>query len=381
MGQVELKRITKRYGHEVVAVDGLDLTIHPGEIFTLLGPSGSGKTTLLRLISGLEQPDAGEVRIAGANVTRLPPQARDVAMVFQTPALYPYLSVQENIAFPLRARKTASREIDSRVEEVALGRGLSSLLTGKPEALSGGERQRVALGRAIVRRPLVYLLDEPFSSLDAPLRASLRASVLEFHRRSTATMILVTHDQAEALAMSDRIGLMNRGKLIQVDTPNALYRQPSNRFAAGFLGNPPMNLLARRVEQGKPLVFGLADRPTRLTFTAPPSRGFEVELGLRPEDILLTSVGEAIAETRVVLAQPAMVDRVEYLGNGSLVHLKLGDEAVRVRLDTKRAAPKAGEACQLSFELANAHWFARSTGQRLRASEGPFLDSGAGPDC
>ena len=385
VGQVELKSVSKRYGREVVAVDSVDLAIEPGEFFTLLGPSGSGKTTLLRLISGLETPDSGGVHIAGTNVNRLPPRARDVAMVFQTPALYPYLSVGENLAFPLRARKSAGSEVNSRVEGVARTLGLSALLKRKPEALSGGERQRVALGRAIVRRPSVYLLDEPFSSLDAPLRASLRANLMEFHRSSNATMILVTHDQAEALALSDRIGLMNKGKLIQVDTPRALYQRPSNRFVAGFLGNPSMNLLVQKVEEGKPLILGPAHRPTRLAFNLPiaPSNqsGTEVDLGLRPEDIVLASSREAMTRNQVTLSQSAIVDRVEYLGNGSVVYAKMGADMICIRLDSAMIAPRPGEECQLAFELANAHWFERETGQRIRTNDGPFVDSRESLDC
>ena len=374
VAQVGLMGISKRYGRDAFAVDSVDLAVQPGEFFTLLGPSGSGKTTLLRLISGLEYPDAGVVQLAGTNVNPLPPRDRDVAMVFQTPALYPYLSVFGNLAFPLRTQKVAKPEIRTRVEGVAMALGLGALLDRKPQALSGGERQRVALGRAIVKRPSVYLLDEPFSSLDAPLRASLRASLMAFHRSSNATMILVTHDQGEALALSDRIGVMNAGELVEVGTPRSLYERPMTRFVAGFLGNPPMNLMVQALDVDGPVILGPLNRPTVLDFPVPTMslasdrQGVRVELGVRPEDIVLLSPEQAVPEKLVTLIQPAITHRVEYLGNEVVVHANTGPNMIRVRLDASMVAPSPGEARVVGFALAKAHWFDRDTGNRIESS-------------
>ena len=240
--RVRFERVTKRFGSHVAA-DAVDLDVHAGECLVLLGPSGCGKTTLLRLVAGLEALDAGAIWIGDARVDALEPAERDVAMVFQNYALYPHLSVFDNIAFPLRTRRVAAAEIDRRVREAAGRVGLGDLLARVPAQLSGGQQQRVALARAIVRSPTVYLMDEPLSNLDAQLRLQTRAELKRLHRELGTTMIYVTHDQGEAMTLGSRIAIMQRGSIVQTGAPLDLYRQPANTFVATFLGSPPMNLI------------------------------------------------------------------------------------------------------------------------------------------
>ena len=240
---IELCGVSRSYGKGIAALNALDLCIREGERLAVLGPSGSGKTTLLRLIAGLEEPDAGTIKIGGRETRGVPPHRRDVAMVFQNPALYPHLSVEQNLAFGLKARKVGRRDRLAKAGEIAELLGLSRLLKRRPDALSGGERQRVALGRAMARRPAVLLLDEPFSNLDDPLRASLRGELLALHRRFGSTMIHVTHDQGEAMSLGDRVAVLHEGRLMQVDSPARLYGQPAHRFVATFVGSPGMNFI------------------------------------------------------------------------------------------------------------------------------------------
>ena len=247
------------------------LSIPEGERVVVLGPSGSGKTTLLRLIAGLETPDAGTVSIAGRDMQRIPPHRRDVAMVFQTPALYPHLNVFDNLAFGLKARRIARAERGRRVREVADILGIGRLLNRRTWELSGGERQRVALGRAVARRPAVLLLDEPFSSLDEPLRAALRAEVVELHRRFGSTLVHVTHDQAEAMSLGQRLAVLHQGRLMQLGSPREIYERPAHRFVAAFVGNPGMNIL--EAEPGHADDLGV--RPESVTITRDAERCFE----------------------------------------------------------------------------------------------------------
>ena len=249
MAAIEFQGVSKAYPGGIAAVWRLDLTIHDGERFVVVGPSGSGKSTLLRLVAGLESLTEGALWIGGGRADHLPPRARDLAMVFQNAALYPHLSVFENLAFGLARRGRARSEIAERVARVAGRLGLSDLLRRSPQTLSGGQRQRVALGRALVRQPRAFLLDEPFSSLDAPLRRCVRATVLDLHRDAPTTLLYVTHDQAEALALGDRIAVLDRGRIVQTGPPLDVYNRPANRFVAEFLGNPPMNLLPCHIER------------------------------------------------------------------------------------------------------------------------------------
>lgn len=288
MATVEARNISKRFeGHTAVA--GVDLLVREGEFLVLLGPSGCGKTTLLRMIAGLETPTTGDIVIGGRVVTDQPPRARNIAMVFQSYALYPHLSVYENIAFPLKAVRMAKREIERKVQEAAAMFGIARLLARKPRQLSGGERQRVALARAVVREPVVFLLDEPLSNLDAKLRTSARDELQQFQRRLGTTTIYVTHDQVEAMGLGDRIAVLNEGRIHQLGTPLEVYNDPADIFVATFIGSPPMNLIE------------IGDAIT----------------GFRPEHYLPRG---AFASGERVLAYPLNVTRVEYLGADRLVY-------------------------------------------------------------
>src|SRR4051812_2523622 len=244
MARIEFKSVTKRYAGDVLAVDDLHLEIRDKEFVVLLGPSGCGKSTTLNMIAGLEEVTEGELWFDGQIVNALPPHKRDVAMVFQSYALYPHKSVYDNIAFGLRMRKVAAGEIDRRVRDAAAKLDITRLLDRRPSQLSGGQRQRVALGRAMVRQPAVFLMDEPLSNLDAALRISMRAEIKHLHSAMQTTFVYVTHDQAEALTLADRIVVMNEGVIQQIGTPDEIYEQPRNKFVASFLGNPPINYLA-----------------------------------------------------------------------------------------------------------------------------------------
>jgi len=311
---VSLRGVSKRFGR-VEAVRRVSLDIERGEFFVLLGPSGSGKSTLLRIIAGLEEPDEGEVLIDGRVVNEVDPSRRDIAFVFQNYALYPHMRVYDNIAFPLRMRKFPKEQIRERVMEVAEMLSITHLLDKYPHQLSGGEQQRVALARAIVRRPKVFLLDEPLSNLDAKLRVRLRFELRKLlHDELKTTTIYVTHDQVEAMTMADRIAVINKGEVVQVDTPIGLYEKPENTFVAGFIGTPPMNLLSARAEEGTIVLEGVSitspDIPSGL-------RG-EVVVGIRPQDVEV-SIGEGVR---------ARLIGMEKLGGGVIVHALLGRQEI-----------------------------------------------------
>jgi multiple sugar transport system ATP-binding protein len=349
MPAVSLAHLTKRFGADAPALDDLTLDVAPGEFLVLLGPSGCGKTTVLRLIAGLEEPSGGDIAIDGVRVNDLPPKDRDVAMVFQNYALYPHLSVRENIAFPLVMRRAPKAEARRRVEEVAAALELTPLLARRPAQLSGGERQRVALGRAIVRQPKVFLFDEPLSNLDAKLRVQMRAELVRLHRRLKATMVYVTHDQVEAMTMGQRIAILHRGVLQQVGTPSEIYARPANVFVAAFIGAPGMNVLdagARRQDAKTP--------------REPQAHGrAEVHcIGFRPEDARL--VAEDAGDFAGVVAL------VEPLGPEALVHVRLdaGETAV-VRVREGRV-PVVDERVGLAVPPERMHAFG-ADGRRLGA--------------
>jgi multiple sugar transport system ATP-binding protein len=288
MTQIRLENITKTFGPATV-IKGLDLTISEGEFFTFVGPSGCGKSTLLNMIAGLEPVTEGSIFFDDQPVNQLSPKERDVAMVFQSYALYPHMTVYENIAFPLRMKKIGRDALDSEVRRIAEFLGLEDLLTRKPKELSGGQRQRVALGRAIIRKPRVFLMDEPLSNLDARLRIEMRAELKRLHQELGITTVYVTHDQGEAMGLSDRIAVLNKGEIQQCDTPRNVYRKPVNSFVGGFIGSPPMNFLRCAVKQTMPLLVDCKG-----VLLSPVSGGIpgspEVLIGVRPEDLLVESV-------------------------------------------------------------------------------------------
>jgi multiple sugar transport system ATP-binding protein len=328
MAEIVLDRVTKEFDNGFVAIDDVSLTVADGEFLVLVGPSGCGKSTLLRMIAGLEEVTAGTVSIGGRDVTELAPRLRDIAMVFQNYALYPHMDVRRNLAYGLKVRKTSRDEIDRRVEQVAHLLGLEKLLDRKPAALSGGQRQRVAMGRAIVREPAAFLMDEPLSNLDAKLRVTMRSELSRLHERLGVTTIYVTHDQVEAMTLGQRVAVMRDGVIQQVDGPQALYARPDNLFVAAFIGSPAMNLVEATVGDGHASFAGW-DLP--LDPDRRPSRDGRVILGIRPEtfeDAALTASGLPAFDVDVVV--------LEELGSDS--HVIFPIDAPRVEAEELRAA-------------------------------------------
>jgi multiple sugar transport system ATP-binding protein len=354
MADVRYVEATKLYpGSDAAAVDRLDLTVEDGELMVLVGPSGSGKTTALRMLAGLEEVDAGAVLIGGRDVTDLPPKKRDVAMVFQNYALYPYLTVSQNIAFPLKMAGVKKRERERQAAEVAARLGLERFLERKPSQLSGGERQRVAMGRAIVRKPSVFLMDEPLSNLDAKLRVQMRADIAALQHDLGTTTVYVTHDQAEAMTLGHRVAVLDNGRLQQCGTPRDLYDRPGNRFVAGFIGSPAMNLCEVAFENGC-VSFGSERVPVRgEALNGAPS----LVLGLRPEALELGTEGV-----------PARVEVVEEFGADAFVFCsaEIGGAETRLVARTEaRLAPGRGERVSLHARPDEAHLFDAGTGERL----------------
>ncbi len=363
MSRVSLINVTKRYG-KVEAVSKVSLDIEDGEFFVLLGPSGSGKTTTLRLIAGLEVPEEGEVRIDGEVVNHKTPKERNIAMVFQNYALYPHMSVYDNIAFPLIVRRKELRlsksEIDRKVREVAELLKISELLSRKPAQLSGGQQQRVALARALVREPNVWLLDEPLSNIDAKLRTEMRAEIKRLQLRLKVTTIYVTHDQVEAMTLADRIAVMNYGKVFQVGKPLELYNNPKNMFVASFIGSPGMNFMRARVESSDPKVrvgsyvlnlSGLPEVSGLREYV-----GKEVVFGVRPEDVLLVDDGSYDADAEVVVSEP--------LGSETIVTLKLSDNVVKSRTHGSKLY-SIGSKVRVRFVKERIKFFDPNTGELI----------------
>src|SRR5215217_6761520 len=351
MAEVRFEQATRVYpGSDVPAVDALDLEIGDGEFMVLVGPSGSGKTTALRMLAGLEDVDAGAVVIDGRDVSDDPPKRRDVAMVFQNYALYPYLTVAANIGFPLRMAKVGRAERDARVREVAQLLELTPFLERKPGQLSGGQRQRVAMGRAIVRKPRAFLMDEPLSNLDAKLRVQMRADIAELQARLGVTTVYVTHDQAEAMTLGHRVAVLKDARLQQCDTPRVLFDRPANTFVAGFIGSPAMNLCRLPVTDGK-VRFG------DITLEAVNGRD-EVVIGVRPEALELA--GEGI---------DARVDVVEELGLDAFVFctadLPGGSTRLVARVDTRHAPPRGARVRLRPSPEYEPHFFSADSGERL----------------
>jgi multiple sugar transport system ATP-binding protein len=355
MATVTFDHVWKKYG-DVVAVNELNLDILDEEFLVLVGPSGCGKTTSLRMIAGLEEVSEGTLKIGDRVVNDLAPKDRDVAMVFQSYALYPHMTVRDNLAFGLKLRKVPKAEIDRRVNEAAKTIELGNLLDRKPKQLSGGQRQRVALGRAIVREPAVFLMDEPLSNLDAKLRVQTRAEIARLHQRLKTTIVYVTHDQVEAMTMGDRIAVMNNGLLQQVGPPQQLYDHPVNKFVAGFIGSPSMNFVPVQLEgdgsgarlKGPDLEIPL---PDRLRNAVGPTTGKQLTAGIRPEHFELgTPSGSGEAAVR------ARTDVVEFLGNEELLHLRMGEHDIVAIVNAENRV-KPGDVLDLKVPLEKVHLF------------------------
>jgi multiple sugar transport system ATP-binding protein len=378
MAEIVLDNLSKVFSGGVTAVDGVSLTIGSGEFLVLVGPSGCGKSTLLRMIAGLEEVTEGTISIGGRDVTELPPRSRDIAMVFQSYALYPHMSVRQNLGYGLKVRKTPRHEIAQRVARAAELLGLDGLLDRRPAALSGGQRQRVAMGRAIVREPKAFLMDEPLSNLDAKLRVSMRAQLAALHSRLGTTTIYVTHDQIEAMTLGQRVAVMREGQIQQVDTPQELYARPANLYVAAFIGSPAMNLVEAEVGDGR---LGFGGHAIPLPADAPPPG--RVIVGIRPEafedgafaepslpriDVKVEVVEELGADTHVLF--PVAAPRVEV----SEVHAAAGEEdgafvAPEGSLFTARVDPgtsaRPGASLRLAVDASRFHYFDPDTGLRL----------------
>jgi multiple sugar transport system ATP-binding protein len=369
MARVKLEGVRKVYEgeHEHVAVHGVDLEVRDGEFVVLVGPSGCGKSTTLRMIAGLESITGGTLWIGDQVVNDLPPKERDIAMVFQNYALYPHMSVRENMAFALRLRKLPAAEIDSRVRQAAGILGIEGILERKPRQLSGGQRQRVAVGRAIVRQPQVFLFDEPLSNLDAKLRVQTRREISKLHRELAATMIYVTHDQVEAMTMGDRIVVLNAGRVQQIDTPLGLYRHPVNRFVAGFIGSPAMNFFPGAVTRAGGLRF-VADGDG-ISFPLPESwaarletrDGQRVIAGVRPEDIDVAGRGHVSGPSASVRVR---LDAVEPMGNETFVHARAGAQELTARVSPVDLPPPGAEV-DLALDLTKLHLFDKESETRI----------------
>ena len=353
MATVTFEGVWKRFG-EVVAVNDLNLRIDDGEFMVLVGPSGCGKTTSLRMIAGLEEISEGSLSIGDRVVNHVAPKDRDIAMVFQSYALYPHMTVYDNMAFGLKLRKTPKAEIDRRVKEAAAMLSCENLLHRKPRELSGGQRQRVALGRAIVREPAVFLMDEPLSNLDAKLRVQTRAEIARLHQRLGTTTVYVTHDQVEAMTMGERIAVMSEARLQQVGTPQELYDHPDNRFVAGFIGSPAMNFLEVTAQRSGESVTLLADGvdiplPSRYTGALGQHQGDRLIVGVRPEHLDVKTDSPAGTLT-------GKADVVEYLGNEELIHVRIGTNDVVALIDSSNRV-RPGDDLSLKIELDKVHLF------------------------
>jgi sn-glycerol 3-phosphate transport system ATP-binding protein len=351
MAAISIRRLFKRYGHgpkAVQVIHGVDAEVHDGEFVVIVGPSGCGKSTLLRMVAGLEEVSEGEIAIGSRVVNDIEPADRDIAMVFQNYALYPHMSVGQNMAYGLKLRKMPKAEIDARVQRAAKILELGHLLERKPRELSGGQRQRVAMGRAIVRDPQVFLFDEPLSNLDAKLRVQTRLEIQKLHRELGVTSLFVTHDQVEAMTLAQRIIVMNGGRIEQMGTPEEVYGQPASTFVASFIGSPAMNLLPGRQQGGQFVIDGAA-------LDVPPSPEGELTLGLRPEHAQLADSG-----------WPLRVEMIEMLGAERLIYGKLGSATpFTLRLDATLPPPQPGAQLHLAFNPEHLHRFDAKTGQRL----------------
>ena len=356
MGAISLRRVEKTYGVPPKAnkvIHGVSAEIADGEFVVIVGPSGCGKSTLLRMVAGLETITGGEIEIGGRVVNDLEPAERDIAMVFQNYALYPHMSVFDNMAYGLRIRRVPPAEIRTRVDKAAAILELAPFLERKPRELSGGQRQRVAMGRAIVRQPQVFLFDEPLSNLDAKLRAQTRLEIQKLHNELHVTTMFVTHDQVEAMTLAERMIVMNAGRMEQIGTPDEVYHRPATTFVAGFIGSPPMNLIRGQADGSRFTAGGQT-----LALPAPAPRAGELVLGVRPEHTdLATGASPGTWALRV--------EALEMLGAERLVYGMLGGVLYTVRLDATLPPPKVGETVSVATSPEHLHWFDTATQQRV----------------
>jgi multiple sugar transport system ATP-binding protein len=378
VGEILLDGVSKLYGTDVLAVDAVDLEIADGEFMVLVGPSGCGKTTLLRAIGGLEKITDGRILIGGRDVTRLPPSERDIAMVFQNYALYPHMSVRQNLGYGLRVRNMPKAEAQARVEEVAAMLGLSELLDRRPGKLSGGQQQRVAMGRAIVREPQAFLMDEPLSNLDAKLRIGMRTSLQQLHARLRTTTVYVTHDQVEAMTLGERVAVMRGGRIQQVDVPQRLYHEPENLFVAAFIGSPAMNLVRATLEDDA-VVFG-GMRVPLARGRRPPAGTRDVILGIRPEafedpayaesglprlEVTVEVIEELGSDAFVFFGVDAPVVKVDAARSDDATLLSGGErELLSARLDPHTRA-RPGRTTQLAVDPERFYFFSPETDESL----------------
>jgi multiple sugar transport system ATP-binding protein len=377
MASVTLKGVKKVYqqgGKDVIAVHGVDLEVKDGELVVLVGPSGCGKSTTLRMVAGLESISAGELHIDGRLVNDVPANDRDVAMVFQSYALYPHMTAYDNMAFALKLRGMSKADIDARVKEAAGILGIGELLGRRPKDMSGGQRQRVAVGRAIVRHPRVFLFDEPLSNLDAKLRVQTRREIARLHQQLSATMLYVTHDQVEAMTLGDRIVVLEGGHVKQIDTPMNLYERPRNTFVAAFIGSPSMNLLPGAIVAGPGVAtpeFLAADNTFSIALSGEWAQrlggygGRAVIMGVRPEDIEIAPHGSVPLGTGTVRVR---LDVVEPLGSEAFLSARIGAKEITARVPP-RGLPAAGSEVELVFNRERLHFFDAGSGKMLRDLE------------
>ncbi|MBI3590117.1 MAG: ABC transporter ATP-binding protein [Candidatus Melainabacteria bacterium] len=376
MTKLQLKNISKSFGDTKI-LDDINITVSEGEFIVLVGPSGSGKSTILRIIAGLETPSIGEIEINSKGINNLPPKDRDIAMVFQNYALYPHMNVYENLAFPLKMKNTSKDLIDKAVNETSELLGIKNYLMKKPKELSGGERQRVALGRAIIRKPQLFLMDEPLSNLDAKLRTQMRAELLKLHKTLSSTVIYVTHDQIEALTMGNKIAVLNKGRIQQIGTPNDIYNNPVNTFVAGFIGNPAMNFFDFKLIDDSKVAF--LGRVLKLKVKDNLVKSFQeknllnknIILGIRPENISLLSIETRNEQKSGEIIFQATIDLLEMLGNEYLIY------ANAISPDSKNnKAPFSIKVFEnhsyerniqinVSINLDKAHYFHGDSGARI----------------
>jgi multiple sugar transport system ATP-binding protein len=364
MAGIEIKNVTKKYGKDLIVIEGLNLTIRDGEFFCLLGPSGCGKSTTLRMIAGLEEISGGTVKIGERIVNDIPPEGRNIAMVFETYALYPHLSVYENIAFCLKIRKIPSSEIRRKVERVAAILEMEDFLSSKVSNLGDGQKQRVSVCRALVRDPEVFLMDEPISHLDATLRAQMRAEIKRLQRKNGATYVYVTHDQVEAMALADRIAIMKNGVIQQIGTPTEVFTAPANKFVGGFIGEPPMNFWECKIERDNGELY-LISPIGSLAISPQAKKAIEkidvpggVLVGVRPTDI------RVFAEDAGINAHRAKIDIIEPRGDNLILNAKIGDEIVTVdppAQDLLGLNLHRGDTIWLRPEMDQIHFFDKST--------------------